>query len=127
MNKIVIYTIWKRNKTWGYNPHVTIKVYDNNGFLAKAVGRASGYGYDKESAAIASALVNIPMLIDKLSQLDNLPYGINKRSDGLYFDVGCGMNAVYEWFKALGYKSLNVANEGSISIHLFEKEDSYGS
>ena len=42
---------WTRNTTWGYNPHAT--VYTSNGDATE--GRASGCGYDKESAAIAES------------------------------------------------------------------------
>lgn len=41
---------WVRSSTWGYNPHVIIGT--NTGTY---YGKASGCGYDKESAAIANA------------------------------------------------------------------------
>lgn len=52
---ITIYVSWKRSATWGKNPHA--EVYTDND---SATGKASGCGYDKESAAVASALNKIP-------------------------------------------------------------------
>jgi len=42
---------WTRSRTWGYNPHAEVRT--NTG---RYTGTASGCGYDKESAAVASAL-----------------------------------------------------------------------
>ena len=50
INDISVYIDWKRSATWGYNPTAT--AYTDVG---KTTGKASGCGYDKESAAIASA------------------------------------------------------------------------
>ena len=47
---INIYVSWVKSSYWGYNPHV--EVVTNAGTY---VGRASGCGYDKESAAVAEA------------------------------------------------------------------------
>lgn len=41
---------WIRSSTWGYNPHATVITSAET-----TTGRASGCGYDKESAAIAHA------------------------------------------------------------------------
>lgn len=43
---------WVKNNTWGYNPHATVTTNSNK----ITEGKASGCGYDKESAAIAEAL-----------------------------------------------------------------------
>ena len=52
INTINISINWVKSKTWGNNPHATITT--DAGQLTE--GRASGCGYDKESAAIAEAL-----------------------------------------------------------------------
>lgn len=41
---------WVRSSTWGYNPHATVITSAET-----TTGKASGCGYDKESAAIAHA------------------------------------------------------------------------
>ena len=48
---ISIKTEWVRSRTWESNPHTEIYVQGDGSFE----GRASGCGYDKESAAFASA------------------------------------------------------------------------
>ena len=48
-NLIVI--VWKKNPTWGLNPHAAVTL---NGVTT--TGRASGRGYDKASAAVVAAL-----------------------------------------------------------------------
>ena len=53
LDLVSIYVNWTRSATWGYNPHAEIFV---NGCGPAYIGSASGCGYDKESAAIASAL-----------------------------------------------------------------------
>ena len=50
INDISVYVDWRKSYTWGYNP--TAAVYTDAG---KTTDKASGCGYDKESAAIAGA------------------------------------------------------------------------
>ncbi len=49
---------WVRSRTWGYNPHVEVRT--NTGTY---YGTASGCGYDKESAAIATAINASPSIM----------------------------------------------------------------
>lgn len=51
---------WKKSRTWGMNPTATIKVWNTAGRVSIYEGKASGCGYDKESAAVASALAHCP-------------------------------------------------------------------
>lgn len=55
---------WVRSRTWGYNPYVEIRT--NTGTYR---GKASGCGYDKESAAIADALNQCDSVLKALYQL----------------------------------------------------------
>ena len=57
---------WKRNRTWGYNPTATVEVVTATGGVYRATGTASGCGYDKETAAVASALNTIDPIIKML-------------------------------------------------------------
>lgn len=58
--KINIIVEWTKSKTWGANPHATAEIWseDKNGAPKYEcfTGSASGWGYDKQSAAIAQAL-----------------------------------------------------------------------
>ena len=52
---------WSRNRIWGWNPHVRawLRGTNDNGdcvLSAFGTGSASGYGYDKRSAAVDEAL-----------------------------------------------------------------------
>ena len=52
INDVEIVITYKKNRTWGWNPHA--ELYVNGLFVAK--DRASGYGYDKTSAAMSYVL-----------------------------------------------------------------------
>lgn len=102
---------WVRSSTWGYNPHATITT--NNATITE--GRASGCGYDKESAAIAEALnknndilkilyiaKNKKMTLKNNNNHDLLGYGSGY---GVlpYFEGGVGASSLMTIFKKLGY------------------------
>lgn len=61
---IAVSVEWVRSRTWGYNPHV--EVITNTGTYT---GTASGYGYDKESAAIADAFNKCDSILKVLYSL----------------------------------------------------------
>ena len=111
IDHISINVEWVKNNTWGYNPHAT--VYTNDGNVTE--GRASGCGYDKESAAIAGALnenndilkllynyKNKKMTLKKTNNHDILGYGSGY---GVlpYFEGGVGVPSLLNIFKKLGY------------------------
>lgn len=121
---ITINVDWVKNRTWGYNPHATI--YTNNGDITE--GRASGCGYDKESAAIAEVLnknndilkllyiaKNKKMTSKKTNNHDLLGYGSGY---GVlpYFEGGVGVSSLLNIFKKLGYET---------SEHHTDKSDFY--
>lgn len=102
---------WVKSPTWGYNPHATVTT--NNGTITE--GRASGCGYDKESAAIAEALnknndilkllyvaKNKKMTLKNNDNRDLLGYGSGY---GVlpYFEGGVGASSLMNIFRKLGY------------------------
>lgn len=102
---------WVRSTTWGYNPHATATT--SNGDITE--GRASGCGYDKESASIADALnknnnilkllytfKNKKMTLKNTSSHDILGYGSGY---GVlpYFEGGVGVSSLMNIFRKLGY------------------------
>lgn len=124
IESITINVEWVRNQTWGYNPHAT--VYTNNGDLTE--GKASGCGYDKESASIAEALnknndilkllyiaKNKKMTLKNTNNHDILGYGSGY---GVlpYFDGGVGVSSLLNIFRKLNY---------NITEHHTEKSDFY--
>ena len=111
LQAIAINVEWVRSTTWGYNPHAT--VYTNTSGATE--GRASGCGYDKESAAVAEALnknndilkllyafKNKKMTTKKTNSHDILGYGSGY---GVlpYFEGGVGMSSLLNIFRKLGY------------------------
>ena len=103
---------WVKSSTWGYNPHATITT--DLGEITE--GRASGYGYDKESASIAEALnknndilkllyiaKNKKMTLKNNNSHDLLGYGSGY---GVlpYFEGGVGASSLMNIFRKLGYK-----------------------
>lgn len=97
-------TQWVKSKTWGWNPHTTVKViYINKNGVTRyesAEGKASGCGYDKESASIDQAfrkLEPINYFFKKAIKKDvkkgqPLAYGTYK--DGSYHFGGCGFSTI---------------------------------
>lgn len=61
-----ITVMWKRNSVWGYCPtaEATATLYEGNAQRRydTGMGRASGCGYDKRSAAVNTALYDLPLL-----------------------------------------------------------------
>ena len=61
---------WKKSRMWGYNPHATVDAWtvdaDGAQECTTTTGRASGCGYDKQSAAIAEAFNASPAILKAL-------------------------------------------------------------
>lgn len=124
---------WVRNSYWGNNPHAEARtntgVYD---------GKASGCGYDKESAAIAEALNQCDSVLKALYTLkeNGLRAGLSDRDSGAccgrsngsicgygagygaipYFEGGVGVSCFWSIFKKCGF---------SISCHHGRHSDFY--
>lgn len=129
IKSITINVEWVKNNTWGYNPHTTI--YTSNGDATD--GRASGCGYDKESAAIAEALnknndilkllytfKNKKMTTKKTNNHDILGYGSGY---GVlpYFEGGVGVSSLLNIFKKLGY-TITEHHTNRSDFYTIEKE-----
>lgn len=105
---IEISITYKKNRTWGWNPHAELFV---NGTLA-AKDYASGCGYDKTSAAMAYALNKSDSVMKMLYQVkDASPGKSNEDLFGYgtgcwlfpYFDAGCGVSTIERIFERLGF------------------------
>ena len=55
LDNVHIHVEWKKNRTWGWNPHATLEI---NG--KTFVDRVSGCGYDKLSSVVACVLEKCP-------------------------------------------------------------------
>lgn len=94
---------WTVSRTWGYIPHAEVRAeYEHE--VYRAEGTASGCGYDKESAAVASALNEImyPFFMRNYKKFADLKtYGVCQ--SWLSFEGGVGMSSFTRAFKDLGY------------------------
>lgn len=53
---------YKRNRTWGWNPTATVTAVLDGVRTDTTTGTASGWGYDKLSAAVCRAFSENPLL-----------------------------------------------------------------
>lgn len=114
---------WKKSRMWGNNPTATGRVeYADGTFGRTAEAKASGCGYDKESAVLANIFNQC--LKYKLWELSDAamkgghgsmdhgpaPYGINNYNGHRSFAGGIGVSCYYEICKYLGGKFERVAS-----------------
>lgn len=107
---------WHKSKTWGMNPCARVAAE-----RVATYGSASGCGYDKESAAIASAFNQNPeilkILYDHAEAGGTFPYGVNVRAGLPSFDGGCGVSCFYSIFEACGYTFRQVASGKMFDVY----------
>ena len=111
---IVIDIDWIRNRTWGYNPKV--KLHTNCGTY---YGKASGCGYDKESAAIAEALNASPEVRKALYNLAEAM--LQEQGETAYKYSASSTSA--NWRNSIGYGSgysILPYFEGGVGASCFE-------
>lgn len=108
---ITIMTMWIKNRTWGWNPH--IEVFCGN---FRHTATASGCGYDKESTAVAEALNQCNKILkilydakekslaegENISNVELLGYG-SGYEELPRFEGGVGMSSILEIFRKRGY------------------------
>lgn len=110
---------WKRSTMWGSNPTATVIAnYDAN---HATEGRASGCGYDKESAAIATAINASPsimrVLYEHAENGGNFPYSVYTYAGLPYFDGGCGVSCFRNVFGACGYRWEDGAHRKTFDVY----------
>lgn len=110
---------WKRSAMWGSNPTaVVIANYDAN---HATEGRASGCGYDKESAAIATAVNASPsimrILYEHAENGGSFPYSVYTYAGLPYFDGGCGVSCFRNVFAACGYRWEDGAHRKTFDVY----------
>lgn len=136
---------WKKSNTFGYNPHATIDALtvaaDGAQEYTTTTGRASGCGYDKQSAAIAEAFNASPAILKvlynaeekrlkwresrKQSRRDFIGYGSGS-SARPYFEGGCGVSVFYKIFESCGYTFEQVASGKTFDAYNITKKSKRG-
>jgi len=122
VNYINCNVIWKRNAYWGNNPTAYVTTDCESGVFE---GKASGCGYDKESAAVAEAFNKSPAIMKVLYTLKEkaLAAGMSDYSKSTvtnvnnrdiigygagystipYFEGGVGVNCFWSILKKAGF------------------------
>ena len=110
---------WKKSATWGYCPTAEIAAEKR-----RTWGHASGCGYDKESAAIASAANSNPEIMRILyKHAENggaFPYSVHTWAGLPSFDGGCGVSCFYNVFDACGYTWEDIAHGKTYDVYRLE-------
>lgn len=127
--KINISVEWKKSATWGANPTAEVRVLTTDGYKL-FIGKASGCGYDKESAAIAQALnqsysfLNLIYSIRENNTTESLRellgygsgYGLFPRLEG-----GVGVSCFRSIFEKLGFKWEDISHGKSFDVYTVSK------
>lgn len=107
---------WHKSRTWGENPRARVAAE-----RVATYGSASGCGYDKESAAIASAFNQNPeilkILYDHAEAGETFPYGVDVWAGLPSFAGGCGVSCFYSIFEACGYTFRQVASGKMFDVY----------
>lgn len=107
---------WHKSRTWGMNPRARVSAE-----RVATYGSASGCGYDKQSAAIASAFNQNPeilkILYDHAEAGEAFPYGVNTFAGLPSFAGGCGVSCFYQIFEACGYTFRQVASGKMFDVY----------
>lgn len=107
---------WHKSRTWGENPRARVAAE-----RVATYGSASGCGYDKESAAIASAFNQNPeilkILYDHAEAGETFPYGVDVWAGLPSFAGGCGVSCFYQIFEACGYTFRKVASGKMFDVY----------
>lgn len=122
---------WKKSKTWGNNPTATVNINFKDYTRAVYIGKASGCGYDKESAAIAEAL-------NQCNELKKLLYVVkNENAEAKnqdifgygagygnlpYFEGGVGVSCYNSIFDKIGFKFSKTAWGKTFDVYQIDKK-----
>ena len=115
-----LWVTWKKSRTWSRNPHTELIV---NGDTYR--GKATGCGYDKESAAIADALNACPGTLkilydvkeaalagdESISTEKAIGYGAGYRALP-YYEQGVGVNTLVAILEKCGYNARRFYSPG---------------
>lgn len=106
LRELTVCVEWAKNRTWGANPTATVTA--NDSYHYETTGHASGCGYDKESAAIASAMnanaAILRILYTHAEKGGKFAYSVYTFAGLPYFDGGCGVSCFRNVFAGCGYE-----------------------
>ena len=130
LESISISVEWKKSRMWGNNPTADARVCDKQ-YGHNYIGKASGCGYDKESAAIAEAINQSNSFLKALYQIkDRNPNTVNSELFGYgsgygilpYLEGGVGVSCYPKIFEALGFIWKRVASGKTFDAYTVTKK-----
>lgn len=125
-DRISVDTTWKPNSTWGPNPHT--EVWAGH----RTEGKASGCGYDKESAATAQAFNENPVFArivatcayrdsrESTKERKVQTYGYRLDMYGAKFEGAVGYNCHDNIIQRAGYKCTASAHPKTADYYTYE-------
>lgn len=123
---ITIYVNWTRSGG-AYNPHAEIKVYTNRGTYT-GYGSAYGGNYNKESAAIADALNEIPAalkIIYDQRENDVKIYGTALYNAAPKYERGTGVNQIRTILEAANILLISHDETKTTDHYYFERSEKH--
>jgi len=127
VKSITISIEWKKSRRWGSNPVAEGRIeYADGTWGHTATARASGCGYDKESAVIAQIFnwclkYKLWALSDEAMNGERgggrVPYGINRYNNGRCFASGVGTSCYYDICKYLGGTFVHTASGKAFDVY----------
>lgn len=131
IKSMTITVTYSKSKTWGFCPIAGMSVAYTNGNHETFEGvRASGCGYDKESAATASVLNQCHSLLKSMytvkdSNVDQSNHQCLGYGSGYgvlpAFEGGVGFNCHRSIMEKLGFDYSHTANGKSFDVHSFTR------
>lgn len=129
INELTITVEWKKSKMWGMNP--TAESYVNGiGFVSS--GSISGYGYDKQSTAVANVLNKVPQFMQLMYKLKNKSKNVNLKNHDVFgygsgygvlpsFEGGVGVSCYDRIFNKIGYKFETLSSGKTFDVYKITK------
>lgn len=129
VKEMTITVEWKKNRTWGSNPTAESFVYGLGHISSGSIG---GCGYDKQSAAVANILNQVPQFKQLLYIQKNRPKNNGKSNNNIfgygsgygvlpYFESGVGVNCYIDIFKAIGYDFKTLSSGKRVDVYQVTK------
>ena len=124
---------WKKSRTKG-NPTATVRAWTSPHSIETGSGSAGGWGYDKESAAIADALNSCPSIMSALYEVaeqigarkeeyrEKIGYG-SGYDVVPYFEGGVGVSCYYQIFESMGYTMRHTASGSTFDVYTVSKNE----
>lgn len=129
INELTITVEWKKSSMWGSNP--TAEAYVN-GIGHVSSGSIGGWGYDKQSTAVARVLNEVPQFKKLMFELKNKLSNCKKSNRELFgygsgygilpnFEGGVGVSCYDRIFNSIGYEFKTVSSGKTFDVYRISK------